>query len=189
MTTLAAMPGMRRRTSMLLAAAAVAALAGCGSDEGGGEIPQDQGNALIDQLDQVESDVQEGNCDGASDTASQVVTALGDLPSSAFEDADARTQVLAAGTKLTELVDEQCEPDSGATGETGELETTTSTSTTEPTTTSTTTEEPPEEEETTPPDDTSEDKPSNGPPATPPGQTQNQGGNASTGSGGIGSDE
>ena len=189
MTTLAAMPGMRRRTSMLLAAAAVAALAGCGSDDGGGEIPQDQGNALIDQLDQVESDVNDGNCEGAADTASQVVTDLGSLPNSAFESAEARTQVLAAGTKLTELVSEQCEPESGATGETGAVETTTST-TTEPTTTSTTTEETPEEEEVTPPEDSSGDKPGNGPPETPPGQTQNQNGNSSgTGSGGIGSDD
>jgi hypothetical protein len=180
------MPGIRATSCALAVVACALGLAACGGDEEGGPIPQGEGETLIAQLDEIESAVQEGECDTAQDTAIAFANGVSELP--AEVSGELRARLVEASANLEELSQTQCEtPATGATGETGTVppETTTSTTeTTEPTTTTdTTTDEPPPDE-----DD------GNGPPTEPPGGG-NAGGNSGGGSGdgddssgGIGSD-
>ena len=175
MTRLGSMPGIRATLGALAVVACAAGLAACGGDEEGGPIPQDAGETLIAQLDQIESAVQEGECDAAQTTALDFAQGVNDLP--AEVSGELRTRLVEASANLEELSQTQCAaPATGATGETGAVPTTTdtsTTSTTETTTTDTTTEEPPPE-----PDEGDEG-----------GDEQSGGGNAGGGSGAGGSGE
>ena len=155
-------------------------LAACGGDEEGGPIPQDAGATLIAQLDQIESAVQQGQCDTANEIALAFAAGVNELPPEVT--GELRTRLVEASANLEDLSQTQCAtPDTGASGETGEVPTTTpTTTTTETTTTDTSTEEPPPDENN-----------GNGPPIEPPGGG-NSGGGSGEGddsSGGIGSEE
>jgi hypothetical protein len=182
-TRLGSMPGIRATLGALAVVACAAGLAACGGDEEGGPIPQDAGETLIAQLDEIESAVQAGDCTLAQTTALDFAQGVNDLPTEVS--GELRTRLVEASANLEELSQTQCqEPATGPTGETGVVPPTTTTSTTETTTTTDTTTEEPSPDENN----------GNGPPIEPPGGG-NPGGNSGGGSGegddssgGIGSD-
>ena len=139
-----------------LAAAALGA-AGCGEE---GTIPRDDAQALLEALNEVESKVEEGDCSSAETDATQLVGAVNQLPSDVG--ADVKELLRAAGENLVRLTRDDCEPETGATGETT---TTTEPTTTTPTTTTTTTteEQPPEQpdDEVDPPGNSGNGPPGN----------------------------
>ena len=57
---LGSMPGNRALLSALAAAACAVGVAACGGDDEDGPIPAEQGNQLLDQLDEIEAAVSEG---------------------------------------------------------------------------------------------------------------------------------
>jgi hypothetical protein len=185
---LASMPGIRASSSALAVATCAAALAACGGNDEGGPIPREAGNQLIDQLDQIQTLVDEGLCDEAQQTAVAFATGVNELPEEV--DGELRDRLVEASGNLESLTTDQCTPATGATGETGEIP-------------PETTEEAPPPEETTEPAPTEEgdeeqppeDDDGGGPPADTPGNSDPGGGNegggnlgGDEGSGGIGSD-
>jgi hypothetical protein len=180
-TRLGSMPGIRAISSALAAGACAAALAACGGDDEGGPIPQEEGNQLIGQLDDIESLVEQGACDAAQQVAVEFATGVNNLPEEVG--GELRQRLVEASGNLESLTGDQCTPPTGTTGETGELppETTEEVplpeeeTTEEPTTT--------DEEEPPPP----EEDEGNGPPTDTPGGGDPGGGNQ--GGGSIGGDE
>jgi len=174
---LASMPGIRASSSALAVAACAAALAACGGDDEGGPIPQEAGDQLIDQLDQIQTLVNDGFCDEAQQVAVSFATGVNELPEEVS--GELRDRLVDASSNLESLTTDQCTGATGASGETGEVppETTeepTTEETTEPTTT---------EEEEPPPDEDD----GGGPPADTPGNGDPGGGNE--GGGSVGGDE
>jgi hypothetical protein len=184
-TTLGPMPGIRATSGALAVVACAVGLAACGGDEDDGPIPQDAGDALIAQLDQIESAVEEGACDAAQATALEFAQGVNDLPPEVS--GELRERLVEASANLEELSQTQCEvPDTGTTGETGEVPTTPTTTptTTETTTTDTTTEEPPPEPDDSDDEDDRTVEPGGGNAGGGSGDEGGSGGD----SGGIGSD-
>ena len=92
-------------------------VAACGSDEGG-TIPKDAAGAMLEQLDQVEANVEDGECFLAGNDADQLEDQVNSLPKQVGVETkdDLRTLV----TQLQSLINKQCnEADTGATGATG----------------------------------------------------------------------
>ncbi len=146
-----------KRISLLLALAACLAAAGCGSDdEGGKPIPAAQADQLRNQLDIVQSRLDngsEGACKDileAEDANDDAVTEiLNSIPSGV--DPDVRDALEESFDNLWSLVESECndlKPDEPTETQTTPPETTTE-ETTPPETTETT---PPPTETTTPPD-------------------------------------
>jgi hypothetical protein len=188
------MPGIRAISGALAVAACALGLAACGGDEEGGPIPQDSGEMLLGQLDQIETAVEAGACGTAQAAAVSFAEGVNDLPPEVG--GELRTRLVEASANLEELSQTQCDepPPTGATGETGEEPTTTTpppTTTTETTTTDTTTDEPPPDEGDEGGNEGGEEE------STPPPGGGNAGGGSGSGdgsdgdgsSGGIGSDE
>jgi hypothetical protein len=175
--TLATM-GLRATTSALAVVACTAALAACGGDEEGGPIPEEAGNQLLGQLDQIQTQVQQGLCDEAAATAGAFAEGVDQLPPEVS--GELRTRLVEASANLEALTQdsEQCQTSTG-TSDPAVVEPpeTTTTTTDEPTT-----EEPPPDEEPPPEED---DQGENVPPPGG-GAGGNEGGDDS--SGGIGSD-
>jgi len=182
---LASMPGIRARSSALAVVACAAALAACGGDDEGGPIPQEAGDQLIDQLDDIETLVQQGDCETAQQVAASFADGVDQLPEEVG--GELRNRLVDASTNLESLTTDQCTGATGASGETGEVppETTEEPTPEEPA------EPAPTEEEEPPP----EEDGGGGPPANTPGNGDPGGGNEGGGnvggdesSGGIGSD-
>ena len=174
-TTLAAVLGSGRTAPALALACAAFALGACGSDDKGGTIPPQNSDAMLAQVDRVESNVEDGNCSLAAGAVKQLSDQVDALPAEAG--VETKEELRRLVTNLSELVDDpaQCEePDTDATGETS-VPTTTSTTTTS--TTTTTSSAPPPEEEAPPEQDSDEGNGAPGPPGNP-----NQGGGSDTGS-------
>jgi hypothetical protein len=146
-STLAAMPG--RRLVSLLAAGACVALAGCGDDGSGGEIPPDTATAMQQSLQRIEDAQAAEDCETAEDATGDLISrveALGD-----DVDEQIRDSLAAGADQLNALVDRQvCEPvgttDEEAATEAAPLETAETAPTTTETTEETTTTTEPEEE-------------------------------------------
>lgn len=95
---------------ILLALASAGILAGCGGSD---EIPQDTANTLLQRLDEVESAVSDGNCEGAQASADLLQEQVGDgerslLP--ADVDPEVRDLLQDGAARLVQLVNDQCEP-------------------------------------------------------------------------------
>lgn len=177
-TTLAAVLRSGRTAAAMALAGAVLFLGACGSDDEGGTIPPKNADAMLAQVDRVESNVEDGNCSLAEGAVSQLRDQVDALP--AETGAQTKGELFKLVDRLGELVDDpdQCEePDTGATGETS-VPTTTTTET--PTTTTTTSSAPPPEEEA-PPEQAPDE--GNGPPG--PAGNPNEDGGGDTGSGGT----
>jgi hypothetical protein len=160
----------------VIAALALAGLAGCGGgDEEGGTIPPENAESMLSQLDGVRSAIDEENCTTAKTDTSQFVEAVNGLPEETG--VETKEKLRQAGENLDELIAEECE-DTGVTGETGPTETT-----------ETTTEEP--AAPVTPPPAPS-DEGEDAPPEQPPGEGGNPpggggpGGDTGEDTGGIG---
>lgn len=95
----------------LLALLAAAALIGCGGN--GESIPEDDAEVLLTRLDEVETAFEEENCDGARESAELLQQQVSDeaaasrLPRGV--DSDVREALQAGATRLTQLVNDQCE--------------------------------------------------------------------------------
>lgn len=163
-TRLAAMsgrPGMRL-LGLAVALILAAAIAGCGGDDGGPEIPREDADAMLATASEIEDATASQNCDeaqAATTTLRDQVNALeGEVGSEIY---DALGQMV---SRLDEELNAEC-TETGTTDaeETTEPPETTDTVAPPTTTTTTTTEEPPPEEEEDGGDD-------GGPPVEPPGQ-------------------
>ncbi len=174
---LASMPGIRASSSALAVVACAAALAACGGDDEGGPIPQEAGDQLIDQLDQIQTLVNDGLCDEAQQAAVSFATGVNELPEEVG--GELRNRLVDASSNLESLTTDQCTAATGATGETGEVppETTEEPIPEEPV------EPAPTEEEEPPP----EEDDGGAPPADTPGNGDPGGGNE--GGGAVGGDE
>ena len=178
-TTLAAVLRSGRTAPALAFAGAVVVLGACGSDDEGGTIPPENANAMLAQVDRVQSNVDEGNCSLAAGSVQQLRDQVDALPSDTG--VETKSELFRLVDNLDELVHDpdQCEePDTGATGETTVPTTTTPTTTS----TTTTTTAPPEEE--APPEQAPEE--GNGPPG--PEGNPNEGGNSGNDSGSGGTE-
>jgi len=188
---LAPMPGIRAILSALVAATCALALAACGADEEG-PIPQEDGELLLTQLEQIEDEVQAMDCEAARATAAEFAQTVDQLPSEV--DGALRQGLVEASANLEALSEdpEQCVPE-GGTGQSGVVAPDPAAEEPAPTTT----DEAPTEEDTDDDGGGGDSGQGNGPPDRPPGGGNGNpgGGNGSSGgdgddgsSGGIGSD-
>jgi hypothetical protein len=155
------MPGMTRVAGLLALAASVAAIAGCGSNDINGTIPQANADQMVAELDGVETLLASGDCSGAQARVQDFLDQVDLLPSTAGS--ELKGALRDSGNNLKSLV-AQCQ--SGVTGPTGEQSTTQHPSTKHTTTDTTTAETSTSEETTTTPEE----------PASPPAHS-NAGGN------------
>lgn len=106
--TLARVPGIRARFGAMAALACALALAACGGESDERPIPQGDGDAILAQLEEVEAQVDAGECDAAEATAGAVADAIASLP----EDVDGelrQTLITASGRLLEQTRDpDQC---------------------------------------------------------------------------------
>jgi hypothetical protein len=148
---LAAMPRLSLVVlSVSLGAVGAIVLAACGSDDEDGTIPPQSAAAMLTALDDASAEQGEGDCDGVSDAAGNLLTAVNEAPESI--EPDVRQAIVQGANNLRTLAQDEtkCRPE-GPTGQEGpETTTTTPPTTTEETTSTTTTEttttkEPPEQ--------------------------------------------
>jgi hypothetical protein len=178
-TRLAAMPFGPRTILAALAAGALALGAwGCGSSDDK-SIPPSSSDQLLAQLDDVQGQVESGNCEVAKSGAIQFKNSVDGLPSDV--DSATKKDLNQLADNLIELTNDPAQCAQGASGETGP--TSTDTSTTEETTTaeSTTTTSTTEETTTKPEEEAQPAQPEEQPSGE--GAQGNQGGGI-TGSGG-----
>lgn len=169
------MPAKKRLAVLVAIAAIAAALAGCGSDEIKGTIPQSNAAQLTDELDAIEAASAEGRCEVARASAQAFLVDVNELP--ATSGTALKETLRGAAEGLQRLVQEPCR--SGATGPTGEQSTgSTSKETTAPETTAPTGD--------TSTGDTSTPTPSEQPPSPPGGGNGNGLGNGNAGGNGNG---
>jgi hypothetical protein len=178
-TSIAPMPGPLRKA--VLGAVAATVIAGCGSDDG--TIPQGNADILVNRLDAIEANVDQGQCDGAADQAEAFKGDVNELP--APVDDEVKHGLQEAADQLVNLAANDCEVDTNTSGPDG-VQPTDSTET-EPTSTETTT------TETTTEDTTSEEPTTEEPDTTEPQQDQSLApdgdrGQGNGSSGGVGSD-
>jgi hypothetical protein len=166
--------------------AAVLAFAGCGGDgvdNAKHGIPQGDAQAILTQLDQIQSQFDNGACNGASAKVRELEGRVEGLPRSV--DSDLRRELVNGVRRLDQLVSDQCQRPEPTQTQT----TTTPTQTTPPTQTQTTpTQTQPPPTETQPPTTTTPTPTSPGTGGTPPSTgngTGNAGGNGA-GDGGTG---
>ena len=162
------MPGMTRVAALLALAASVAAIAGCGSNDINGTIPQANADQMVAELDGVETLLASGDCAGAQARVQDFLDQVDLLPSTAGS--ELKGALRDSGNNLKSLV-AQCQ--SGVTGPTGA--TSQHTSTKHTTTDTTTAETSTSEETTTTPEE----------PASPPAHS-NSGGNGNGNANGQG---
>jgi len=125
--TLARVPGIRARFGAMAAFACALTLAACGGGSDEGTIPQDEGQAILDQLAQVDQQVSDGECDAAEATALDLAEEINNLPSEV--DGELRQTLITASGRLIEQTrdPQQCKepepepPPTGASGEEGVL--------------------------------------------------------------------
>jgi hypothetical protein len=166
----------RARIPALLAAAALCvAVAGCGDDDVGDPISADTAQTLASQLDAVQQNVQQDECDDAQTAVNQARSTVDTLDDDGVG-SDVQDALGDGVDNLGNLVSQECEEEVETTPETTPEPTVTETIP-EPTTTEPTTPEPttPEPTTTTPPPTTTEPDESDGgaqfdPDALPPGQ-------------------
>jgi hypothetical protein len=181
----------------LLVCAFALTLAGCGSDDGG-TIPPGDADTMLNYIQAIEEAVAEGDCEAASDNATELVNVVNTLPNDV--DTEVAGELTRAADNLNELADTDCVAgtsdvtglDTTETDATAEPTETTTTTTTEPETT--TDEEPTDEEQTDeePADEQptdqggpEEDQGSEPPTGDQGGGGQSQGGGVSPSSGGV----
>jgi hypothetical protein len=157
-----AIPGGRSLAALVVTALAVAITA-CGEDEPMADIPQPDATAMLDRLEQARAAAEAGDCATAQAAAEEFVGVVNELKAEDV-DTDVKEAMRAAGFRLEELINDQCEEPAAGTETPDEdevappEETTTEETTTE--------EEPPEEE----PTETETDTETEEPPRQPPGE-------------------
>ena len=145
-TTLAAVLRSGRIAPALALVGAIVGLSACGSGDDG-TIPPDDATSLLDSLEQIQQDVDNGDCSVAQTDATQFVGQVDALPKEVG--IEVKNVLREAGQNLQEMTgdpDKCKEADTGPSGETGFVPTTSSTSTTTTTTTTSTEEESPPEQ-------------------------------------------
>ena len=116
---------MRKRFGAMATFACALTLAACGSEgdsSSEGTIPESDGEAILDRLDELEQQVEEGECDAAEVTAGEIADAIRSLPPEV--DGELRQTLVTASGRLAEQSRTQCEeepepepePPTGATG-------------------------------------------------------------------------
>lgn len=187
-TTLAAMPGQKRLAGALAAVAAAMAISACGSSSDNATIPQQNADELNAALNSVQAAVDSGDCKAAEKAAGNFIDTVNNLPDTVGT--DDKEALRSAGENLEELArdPQQCVPDTGASGASGEQPTSTTDSSTTlpPTTTETTT-----TSSTTSTTTQTQPAPSGGgntgqPPSTGGGPPSTGGGGDTGGGGGVG---
>ena len=111
---------MGKRFGAMAAFACALALAACGGESDEGTIPQGDGDEILAQLEEVEAQVEAGECDDAQVTAGAVADAIASLPDEV--DGELRQTLITASGRLLEQTrnPEQCvEPEPTPTGASG----------------------------------------------------------------------
>ena len=101
---LAAMPGARGRA--ILAVALAGALAGCGGDSGGGDIPQDTADTMLARAGEIEAANEEGDCEAAQQSTTELRNEVATL-----DNGETRRALDAMVTRLDENLDADCVPE------------------------------------------------------------------------------
>lgn len=153
-----------RNVAYIVTALVLALAAGCGGDEEGDPIPAQDAQLLLEQLDGIETQVENGRCGSATFQIrgdGELQDKIAALPDSV--DADVRSAIEDGADRLLELVQDECgrdeEPTDTQETETQPTETETQPTETQPPSTETTptetqpTETTPPPTETTPPPD------------------------------------
>jgi hypothetical protein len=136
LTRLAAMPGTKRLAPLLAVLAVAAGVAGCGSSDIKGTIPESDATAMNADLDAVEAATERLDCPTAEASAHDFTEKVNLLPATVGEELKGTLQDAAA--QLEQQVKASCA--SGATGATGQhSSSSSSSSTTESTATTSTT--------------------------------------------------
>jgi hypothetical protein len=127
--TLACVLGKRATLGAMSTIACAAVLASCGGDseEDEGSIPAQTGTNILSKLDEVEAEVEEGQCDAAAATAAEIQAAIAGLGSSVKGELE--ETLVEASDSLVTLVRDDCvqedkppkddEEPTGASGEEG----------------------------------------------------------------------
>jgi hypothetical protein len=102
-------PGTRilARVGTACAIALTPTLSACGGDDDQGTIPQAEGNAILDQLETVQEQVDAGECDAAEETAQQVQAAIDGIGQDVSDELE--EALVSASGNLTALTRTQCE--------------------------------------------------------------------------------
>jgi len=102
-------PGTRilARVGTACAIALTPSLSACGGDDDQGTIPRAEGNAILDQLETVQTQVDEGDCDAAEETAQQIQAAIDGIGQDVSDDLE--EALVSASGNLTTLTRTQCE--------------------------------------------------------------------------------
>jgi len=169
------MPGMTRVAALLAVVASVAAIAGCGSNDVNGTIPQANADQMVSELDAVETSLASGDCAGAQAHAQDFLDHVNLLPETAGTALKAALR--GGGENLQSLV-AQCQ--SGVTGPTGNQTTSPERSSTKHTNTDTTS----TESTTTEPTTTAPEP--QGPPGNGNGNANGIGNGQGNGNAGVG---
>jgi len=151
-------------------------LSACGGDDESGTIPEEQAQALLAQLNEIDDAIEAGDCETAEAQALTFAQAVNELP--AEVDPEVRERIVEGARNLESQTGTQCEPaDTGATGEEAVIP-------------PPETEEPIEEPPAVPPPVEEEEEPTGDEkPGNPnPGQGNSGGGSGNGSSGGVGSD-
>ncbi len=117
---LACMTGFRSMAGALSVLACSVALTSCGGSGDDITIPRDQGDSLLSQLNTISTAVGAGDCDTALSAARSFSQTISNLDPETVGD-DVRGALLDASQNLVELAEDQCEPDTGASGEAGTI--------------------------------------------------------------------
>ena len=169
------MPGMMRVAALLALAVSIAAIAGCGSNDINGTIPQANADQMVAELDGVETLLASGDCSGAQARVQDFLDQVDLLPSTAGS--ELKGALRDSGNNLKSLV-AQCQ--SGVTGPTGNQTTSPERSSTKHTNTDTTS----TESTTTEPTTTAPEP--QGPPGNGNGNANGIGNGQGNGNAGVG---
>jgi len=101
---LAAMPGARGRAIFAAAiSAGLLAIAGCGGDSGGGDIPQDTADSMLAQADEIRSANEAGDCEAAQTSTTELRNEVATL-----DGGETKQALDAMVTRLDENLDADC---------------------------------------------------------------------------------
>ena len=123
---LGSVAGIRARLGAMCAILCLAPLAACGGEEEPeGTIPPEAAQGIVDRLNQLEGQVEDGACDDAERTAVTISEAVENLPEEV--DGELRETLVEASANVVTLTREDCQeppeeeepplpPETGATG-------------------------------------------------------------------------
>ena len=137
LASMAAMRRARKIVAIAVIAAASAGAVGCGDNSNQASIPPDDAQQLIDKLDEIRSNIDQGSCFVASDKTDEFVSEVEALPSDVNGDVKQALESGAANLQNLLADPNECQTQTDTTTETTTTETTEPSTSTRETTTQT----------------------------------------------------